>query len=181
LRATSRNGCRFGSNGARRERRLRHLKHWKADDVATPPHHFKEESLMSIFGTIVSKIFGTARPAETLPAEPVAPAPADASAGTSARTSGAPVSAALADVDVAAVMDQLAAASPQQLDWRRSIVDLMKLLDVDSSLEHRKALAGELKYGGEMNDSVSMNIWLHKQLMTALAANGGKLPAGLAS
>ncbi|TCG05417.1 hypothetical protein BZM27_33900 [Paraburkholderia steynii] len=129
---------------------------------------------MSIFGTIVSKIFGKAKPAETLPAEPIAPAPADASAG-------APVSTALADVDVAAVMDQLAAANPQKLDWRRSIVDLMKLLDVDSSLDHRKQLAGELKYSGDTNDSASMNIWLHKQLMTALAANGGKLPADLAS
>ncbi|AUT72167.1 DUF3597 domain-containing protein [Paraburkholderia hospita] len=129
---------------------------------------------MSIFGTIVSKIFGKAKPAETLPAEPIAPAPAEASAG-------APVSTALADVDVAAVMDQLAAANPQKLDWRRSIVDLMKLLDVDSSLEHRKQLAGELKYGGDTNDSASMNLWLHKQLMTALAANGGKLPADLAS
>ncbi len=135
---------------------------------------------MSIFGTIISKIFGAAKPAETLPAEPVAPAPAEASASTPVAPA-APVSTALADVDVAAVMDQLAAASPQHLDWRRSIVDLMKLLDVDSSLEHRKALAGELKYGGDMNDSASMNIWLHKQLMTALAANGGKLPAGLAS
>ena len=132
---------------------------------------------MSIFGTIVSKIFGRAKPAETLPAEPVAPAPADASAGAPV----AAVSTALADVDVAAVMDQLAAANPQKLDWRRSIVDLMKLLDVDSSLEHRRQLAGELKYGGDTNDSASMNIWLHKQLMTALAANGGKLPADLAS
>ena len=129
---------------------------------------------MSIFGTIVSKIFGRAKPAETLPAEPIAPAPAEASVG-------APVSMALADVDVAAVMDQLAAANPQKLDWRRSIVDLMKLLDVDSSLEHRKQLADELKYSGDTNDSASMNIWLHKQLMTALAANGGKLPADLAS
>ena len=129
---------------------------------------------MSIFGTIVSKIFGKAKPAEALPAEPIAPAPAEASVG-------APVSMALADVDVAAVMDQLAAANPQKLDWRRSIVDLMKLLDVDSSLEHRKQLAGELKYSGDTNDSASMNIWLHKQLMTALAANGGKLPADLAS
>lgn len=132
---------------------------------------------MSIFGTIVSKIFGKAKPAETLPAEPVAPAPGDASAGAPV----AAVSTALADVDVAAVMDQLAAANPQKLDWRRSIVDLMKLLDVDSSLEHRKQLAGELKYGGDTNDSASMNIWLHKQLMTALAANGGKLPADLAN
>ena len=135
---------------------------------------------MSIFGTIVSKIFGKAKPAGTLAAEPVAPTPVDASASAPV-VPLAPVSAALADVDVAAVMDQLAAANPQQLDWRRSIVDLMKLLDVDSSLEHRKQLAGELKYGGDTNDSASMNIWLHKQLMTALAANGGKLPADLAN
>ena len=132
---------------------------------------------MSIFGTIVSKIFGKAKPAEALPAEPVAPTPADASVSASVTA----VSTALADVDVAAVMDQLAAANPQQLDWRRSIVDLMKLLDVDSSLDHRKQLAAELKYGGDTSDSASMNIWLHKQLMTALAANGGKLPADLAS
>jgi hypothetical protein len=131
---------------------------------------------MSIFGTIVSKIFGKAKPAEALPAEPVAPAPVDVSASAPV----APVSTVLADVDVAAVMDQLAAANAQKLDWRHSIVDLMKLLDVDSSLDHRKQLAGELKYGGDMNDSASMNIWLHKQLMTALAANGGKLPADLA-
>jgi hypothetical protein len=130
---------------------------------------------MSIFGTIVSKI--KAKPAEPLPAEPVAPTPADASASAPVTA----VSTALADVDVEAVMDQLAAANPQQLDWRRWIVDLMKLLDVDSSLEHRKQLAGELKYGGDTSDSASMNIWLHKQLMTALAANGGKLPADLAS
>lgn len=132
---------------------------------------------MSIFGTIVSKIFGTARPAEALPAEPVAPPPASADAP--AGEAPAPVSAALADVDVAAVMDQLAADNPQTLDWRRSIVDMMKLLDVDSSLDHRKQLAGELKYDGDTNDSASMNIWLHKQLMAALAANGGKLPAEL--
>ena len=132
---------------------------------------------MSIFGTIVSKIFGKAKPAETLPAEPVAPTPVDASASGPV----APVSTALADVDVAAVMEQLADANPQSLDWRHSIVDLMKLLDVDSSLDHRKQLAGELKYGGDTNDSASMNIWLHKQLMAALAANGGKLPADLAS
>ncbi|ACC72786.1 DUF3597 domain-containing protein [Paraburkholderia phymatum] len=135
---------------------------------------------MSIFGTIVSKIFGKAKPAETLPADPVAPAPVDAPAGAPL-TPVTPVSTALTDVDVAAVMDQLAASSPLQLDWRRSIVDLMKLLDVDSSLEHRKQLASELKYGGDTNDSASMNIWLHKQLMTALAANGGKLPADLTS
>lgn len=130
---------------------------------------------MSIFGSIVSKIFGKAKPAEPIPAEAVAP-----SVTTTADGSIAPVAAApLADVDVAAVMDQLAGANGQKLDWRRSIVDLMKLLDVDSSLDHRKQLAAELKFTGDTNDSASMNIWLHKQLMAALAANGGKLPADL--
>ncbi len=76
-------------------------------------------------------------------------------------------------------MEQLASENPQKLNWRVSIVDMMKLLGVDSSLDHRKQLATELKYSGDMNDSASMNIWLHKQLIQALAANGGKLPADL--
>jgi hypothetical protein len=83
-------------------------------------------------------------------------------------------------VDVAAVMDQLVAESGQTLNWRTSIVDTMKALGVDSSLEHRKQLAQELKYSGDMSDSASMNIWLQRQVMAALAANGGKLPADLA-
>jgi hypothetical protein len=66
------------------------------------------------------------------------------------------------------------------LNWRTSIVDTLKALGVDSSLEHRKELARELKYSGDTNDSASMNVWLHKQVMQALAANGGKLPADLA-
>jgi hypothetical protein len=76
-------------------------------------------------------------------------------------------------------MDQLASESSQTLNWRVSIVDTMKLLGIDSSLEHRKQLAAELKYGGDTNDSATMNVWLHKQLMQALAANGGKLPSDL--
>jgi Domain of unknown function (DUF3597) len=77
-------------------------------------------------------------------------------------------------------VDQLVAQSGQTLNWRTSIVDTMKALGVDSSLEHRKQLAPELKYSGDMNDSASMNIWLHRQVMAALAANGGKLPSDLA-
>ncbi|NUY32815.1 DUF3597 domain-containing protein, partial [Paraburkholderia sp. JPY303] len=100
----------------------------------------------------------------------------------SAATPNAPAAPApLSDVDVAAVMDQLVSESGQKLNWRTSIVDTMKALGVDSSLEHRKQLAQELKYSGDMNDSASMNIWLHKQVMQALAANGGKLPPDLAS
>ena len=126
---------------------------------------------MSIFGDIVGKIFHKAKPAEPAPAVEPDPAPAPAV------EAAAP--APLTDIDVAAVMDQLADESSQTLNWRVSIVDMMKLLQVDSSLDHRKQLATELKYDGDMDDSASMNIWLHKQLMQALAANGGKLPADL--
>jgi hypothetical protein len=90
-----------------------------------------------------------------------------------------PASQPMSDVDVAAVLSGLAAKNPEKLDWKRSIVDLMKLLGLDSSLSARKSLATELGYKGDMNDSASMNIWLHKQVMQKLAANGGKVPADL--
>jgi hypothetical protein len=82
-------------------------------------------------------------------------------------------------VDVAAVLTKLAAQNREKLDWRRSIVDLMKLLKLDSSLTARKELAQELHYASDMNDSASMNVWLHKQVMQKLAENGGKVPADL--
>jgi hypothetical protein len=85
----------------------------------------------------------------------------------------------MSQVDVAAVMTKLAEQNRERLDWRRSIVDLMKLLDLDSSLAARKQLAQELRYSGDMNDSASMNVWLHKQVMQKLAENGGKVPAEL--
>jgi len=78
------------------------------------------------------------------------------------------------------VLDGLNAKSAQKLNWRISIVDLMKLVGIDSSLEHRKALAKELGYTGDLNDSAAMNIWLHKQVMTKLKESGGKVPASLA-
>ena len=78
--------------------------------------------------------------------------------------------------DVASIVDKAVAAKHEKLEWRTSIVDLMKALDIDSSLSARKELAKELGYTGDTNDSASMNIWLHKQVMTKLAANGGKLP-----
>jgi 3-oxoacyl-ACP reductase-like protein len=132
---------------------------------------------MSIFGDIVNKLFHKAKPDQTPPAVEPTPDPAAAQA---AAPEAAPAPAPLTDVDVAAVMDQLVSESGQALNWRVSIVDTMKALGVDSSLDHRKQLAQELKYSGDMNDSASMNIWLHKQVMAALAANGGKLPADLA-
>jgi len=84
-------------------------------------------------------------------------------------------------VDVEGVLTSLASKNPQQLNWRTSIVDLMKLLDLDSSLNARKELASELHYSGDTNDSASMNIWLHKQVMQKLAENGGKVPDELKS
>lgn len=82
-------------------------------------------------------------------------------------------------VDVAAVLSALAAKNPEKLDWRKSIVDLMKLLGLESGLSSRKELAKELGYTGDTSDSASMNIWLHKQVMQKLAANGGKVPEEL--
>jgi len=82
---------------------------------------------------------------------------------------------------VEAVLTDLASQNSQQLNWRTSIVDLMKLLDLDSSLNARKELAQELHYSGDMNDSAAMNIWLHKQVMQKLAENGGKVPDDLKS
>ena len=126
---------------------------------------------MSIFGKIMSAIFGS-KVAAT-------PATAGASTGGTAASAGsaaAPSSAPAQSVDVAAIVDKAAAAKGEKLEWRTSIVDLMKALDIDSSFAARKELAKELGYSGDSNDSASMNIWLHKQVMAKLAANGGKLP-----
>jgi hypothetical protein len=83
------------------------------------------------------------------------------------------------EVDVEAMLNDKAKTAGQPLNWRSSIVDLLKLLDLDSSLQSRKELAAELGYTGDTNDSASMNIWLHRQVMNKLAANGGKVPAEL--
>lgn len=132
---------------------------------------------MSIFGNIMSAIFG--RSSSAAAASPAAAAPAAPAQSEQAPTSAAPSAPAApsaAPVDVAAIMDGLSAQSSERLDWRRSIVDLMKLINLDSSLAARKELAQELNYTGDMNDSASMNIWLHKQVMTKLAENGGRVP-----
>jgi hypothetical protein len=128
---------------------------------------------MSIFGKIMSAIFGTK--ADAAPAS----GGAAAGSGSSAGSSGGSASASAAPtqtVDVAPILDKAVAAKKEKLEWRTSIVDLMKALDIDSSLGARKELAKELGYTGDTGDSASMNIWLHKQVMTKLAANGGKLP-----
>ncbi|UFZ05891.1 DUF3597 domain-containing protein [Bradyrhizobium ontarionense] len=123
---------------------------------------------MSVFGKIMGAIFG--HHAEAAPAGGSTPA-----AGGSAPTADS-TAAAAQNVDVAAIVDKAAAAKHEKLEWRTSIVDLMKALDIDSSLAARKELAKELGYSGDTNDSASMNVWLHKQVMSKLAANGGKLP-----
>jgi hypothetical protein len=130
------------------------------------------EQTMSIFGKIMSAIFGTKADA--------APAGGGATAGTATGAGPAAGSSTPAQtVDVAPILDKAVAAKKEKLEWRTSIVDLMKALDIDSSLGARKELAKELGYTGDSNDSASMNIWLHKQVMTKLAANGGKLPADI--
>lgn len=119
---------------------------------------------MSIFGKILSALgIGSSSAATTTGS---AAAPAGGAAGMS-------------QVDVEKVCTDLAAKNKEKLDWRHSIVDLMKLLGLDSSLKHRQELAKELGYSGDMNDSAKMNIWLHKQVMTKLAENGGKVPDSL--
>jgi hypothetical protein len=117
----------------------------------------------------MSAIFGTKAGA----------APASGGAATSTGTSAGSSSTAAApaqSVDVAPILDKAVAAKGEKLAWRTSIVDLMKALDIDSSFTARKELATELGYTGDSNDSATMNIWLHKQVMAKLAANGGKLP-----
>ena len=125
---------------------------------------------MSFFGKIKDAIFG--KKAEAAPA-----APAQTTAAPAAPTPAAPQP--VSEVDVEAILSGLAAKSDQKLNWRTSIVDLMKLLGLDSSLTERKGLAQELGYHGALDGSADMNIWLHKRVMRELAANGGKVPANL--
>jgi hypothetical protein len=131
---------------------------------------------MSLFGRILDKLRGHAQAAPASDgaavAPPQSPGPADDLPAAGAATASAPI-------DVTGILDGLASQQRQRLDWRHSIVDLMKLLELDSSLENRKELAKELNYSGDTSDSASMNIWLHKQVMQKLAANGGKVPAEL--
>ena len=109
------------------------------------------------------------------PGSPASPVPAS---GGGIKPAAAPGSAQ-PQVDVEAVLTRLATQNQEKLDWRKSIVDLMKLLNLDSGLSARKELAKELHYTGDTNDSAAMNIWLHKQVMIKLAENGGKVPDSL--
>jgi hypothetical protein len=135
---------------------------------------------MSIFNRIKDAIFGTraeARPSAP-PTQSTAPRTPSASTGTTA-ASPKPAPAPTQSVDVEASLEKMAASSGQKLNWRTSIVDLMKLVGMDSSLENRKELARELGYTGDPGDSAAMNIWLHKRVMKELAAHGGKVPANM--
>lgn len=137
---------------------------------------------MSIFGTIMSKIMShpaastnaTSSPPTSAPAPSESPAPdfGDVSSGASSSSS-------MSNVDVEQVLTDLASKYNHPVNWRYSIVDLMAILGIDNSLSQRKALAKELGYTGDTNDSATMNIWLHKQVMQKLAENGGHVSADL--
>ena len=133
---------------------------------------------MGLFSNLLSKVFGQQTAAATTP-------PPAATGGTIAAGAPAPASSGSAPsaavLDVAAILDDLAAKNPEKLDWRKSIVDLMKLVDMDSSLASRKELAKDLNYSGDTSDSAKMNIWLHKEVIRKISENGGKVPQDLLS
>jgi|TARA_R110000782_G_scaffold13999_28_gene42079 hypothetical protein len=135
---------------------------------------------MSIFGRIKDAIFGRkAKATPAAPAKPAAPAAPTATAPKPAQPTTPVAQPPLSEVDVEAILSELANENGQKLNWRTSIVDLMKLVGMDSSLAERKELAQELGYTGELSGSAEMNIWLHKAVMRELAKNGGKVPANL--
>jgi len=146
----------------------------------------KAEGDMSIFETLKNAILGTqvhptaatagglrqAPPA----APPGSPASPRAQAAQAAPAQATPGAGTTTPVDIEAVLNKKAAQKHEKLNWHSSIVDLMKLVDLDPSLENRKSLAKELGYSGDTQDSASMNVWLHKEVMQKLAASGGKVP-----
>ncbi|MDQ6655853.1 MAG: DUF3597 domain-containing protein [Verrucomicrobiota bacterium] len=147
---------------------------------------------MKLFNTLMAKIFNhsSATPAgsSSAPApqsqQTTTTAPASGDAGTQSMSSapaggGVSSGGTSAPVDVNAVLNEMASKNSEQLDWKKSIVDLMKLVGMDSSLSARKELATELGYTGDENDSATMNVWLHKQVLRKLAENGGKVPQDL--
>jgi len=140
---------------------------------------------MGILGNIFSKIFPSSHaanvPGAAAPgAAPAAIAPASGTApAATAPAAAAAAPSPMAEVDVERLLNDMAQKSPGKLNWTTSIVDLMKLLGLDSSLTARKELAKELHYTGDTNDSAAMNVWLHRQVMNKVAANGGKVPADL--
>ena len=136
---------------------------------------------MSVFGNIVSAIFGSKHAASvTAAAGPSASSPPTATAaGAAATAAGSAAAKPISKADVEAILAKLADEQDEDCDWKKSIVDLMKLLKLDSGLGARKQLAKELGYTGALDGSAEMNVWLHKQVMTELAESGGKVPDSL--
>jgi hypothetical protein len=141
---------------------------------------------MSIFGNIMGAIFGHAQAQAPAPQrstsgmQTAAGGTAQSQGGQQSQRAGtAGATAPIQQIDVEPILDKLTASKQEKLDWRHSIVDLMKALDLDSSFAARKELANEMNYSGDPNDSAAMNIWLHKQVMIKLAENGGKVPESL--
>ena len=126
---------------------------------------------MNVFGKILSKIFGKKAP--------TAPTPADTAALNRPVTTVVTTASSTEPVDVEAILEGMAAESNQKLNWRTSIVDLMKLVGMESSLAERRELADELGYTGDQQDTATMNMWLHKEVLKKLAENGGTVPANL--
>ena len=135
---------------------------------------------MSVLGSILGGIFKKKKE-EAVPAAPAAPAPTAAPAAPQAAPAAPAAAAPAPEVDVAGILDFMNDQRDQKLNWRTSIVDLMKLLGLDSSLAERKQLADELGYTGDKSDSASMNIWLHKQVIQKIVDNGGQLPRDMTS
>jgi 3-oxoacyl-ACP reductase-like protein len=127
---------------------------------------------MGILSNIFSKIFPSSHPAAN-------PAPATAGGAAPAAAPTATPASAITQVDAEAILNDMAKKNSEKLNWSTSIVDLLKLLGLDSSLNARKELAKELNYTGDTSDSATMNVWLHKQVMIKLAENGGKIPDAL--
>src|SRR5258708_17954343 len=134
--------------------------------------------MMSVCGSMASAIFGRGKTPAATPLAPGAPG-APAPQGT-ATVGGAPATGkAMTKAEVEAMIKKIADGQSEKLNWQQSIVDLMKLLKLDSSLSARKQLAQELAYKGSLDGSAEMNIWLHKQVMTKLADSGGVVPESL--
>ena len=133
---------------------------------------------MSVLGSILGGIFKKKKE-EAAPAAPAAPVPTAAPAAPQAAPAAPAAVAPAQEVDVAGILDFMNDQRAQKLNWRTSIVDLMKLVGLESSLAERKELADELGYTGDKSDSASMNIWLHKQVIQKIRDNGGRLPTDL--
>jgi 3-oxoacyl-ACP reductase-like protein len=145
---------------------------------------------MSIFGSIVSAIFGSKHAAQSQPTTTTTTTSAGASPTTPSASSpaaqaappagaSAPAGQPISRSELEALIAKTVAAQGEKLDWRQSIVDLMKALKLDSSLGARKQLAQELGYSGALDGSAEMNTWLHRQVMVKLAESGGKVPDSL--